>query len=131
MQEIRQRMAGFQQTLDGQICKAGPESVDVVCSTHQAEFAKSLGLNVVSTFLGRDMATPANMGQCLTAAENKQIRFVIANKQEGIELAKVLADRLHARLVVFSNFPDTGVEKMDFDTMVLENISQLQKIGAM
>jgi ABC-type Zn uptake system ZnuABC Zn-binding protein ZnuA len=125
--EIKQRMTKLEEKLRID----GAESINVICSTHQAEFAKSLGFHVVSIFLGSDMATPANMGQCLTAAENKQIQFVIANKQEGTDLAGVLADRLHARPVVFTNFPDTGIETMDFDKMVIENISQLQKNGAM
>jgi zinc transport system substrate-binding protein len=127
MLEIKQRMAYLEEKLRID----GTESINVICSTHQAEFAKSLGLHVVSAFLGSDIATPANMGQCLTAAENQHIQFVIANKQEGTDIARVLADRLHARLVVFTNFPDTGVKKMDFDTMVYENIRQLQKNGAM
>jgi len=125
LEQINLRMAALTQQMRDSINGAGLANANVVCSVHQAQFAKSLGLNVVSTFLGSDMATPANLGQCLVAAEGKKIVFVIANKQEGTELAKALARRLDAKMVVFNNFPDFAPGAESFDAMLRENINQL------
>ncbi len=125
IKQINLRMTALTQQMRKSINVAGLADANVVCSVHQAQFAKSLGFNVVSTFLGSDMATPANLGQCLVAAEGKKILFVIANKQEGTELAKALARRLDAKMVVFNNFPDFTSGDESFDAMLQENIYQL------
>ena len=104
----------------------------VVTSGHQAVFADWLGLDVVATFAGSDTETPTSINQCLRQAKDKAVRFVIANKQEGTELATALAERLNADMVVFSNFP-SGRSDNDstpgFNLLLLENISSLLNAG--
>jgi len=119
---IKERMAALDQELRRQVAEAGLANANVVCSVHQSEFAKSLGLNVVSVFPGGDIATPANLGECITKAEGKKIDFVIANEQEGTVLPKALAKRLNSKMVVFTNFPHTG---QNFDDMVRNNVARI------
>jgi hypothetical protein len=52
---------------------------------------------------------------------------VIANRQEGTALAKALADRLNAKMVVFGNFPTGQGNTYAFDSLLLENVSGLLK----
>jgi hypothetical protein len=53
------------------------------------------------------------------------VRFVIANRQEGVALAQALADRCGARAVVFSNFPEGGEQEAGFDRLLRDNVKLL------
>ncbi len=104
--------------------------VPVIVSVHQKTFAEWLGLDVVSAFAGRDTVTPAQINQNLNHARENHIRLVIANQQEGTELAQSLADHLNAGLVVFTNFPEV-VEDTNrpqrFEQMVNANLMRLRQ----
>ena len=100
----------------------------VLASDHQDRFCAWLGLEVTSTFSGRDVQTASGLNRSLRGLEDRSIRFVIANKQEGTGLAEALADHLGARMVVFSNFPDasTGENQcLCFDRLMQRNLSAL------
>lgn len=105
------------------------ETLNVVASTHQTEFAKWLGLNVIAEFLGTDSTTPAQINELLKHADTKT-KIVIANTQEGTRLAQSLAQRLDAELVVFSNFPLDNEDcdnPYHFDRLLGENINNLSE----
>ena len=112
--------------------ESGLINAKVVTSCHQAVFADWLGLDVVATFAGSDIETPGSINQCLQQAKDKDVRFVIANKQEGTVLATALAERLDADMVIFSNFPagqsDT-TSMPGFDGLLHENIFNLLNAG--
>ncbi len=98
----------------------------VITSHHQADFARWLGLNVVTTFKGADSMTPADIERCLKAGRDNGVQILIANLQEGTQLPSRMAEQLNARLVVFSNFPDTRTfPKHAFGNMLQSNIKQL------
>ena len=100
----------------------------VLSSRHQAEFAKWLGLNVVSDFSGSDTETAANINTALRQSDSYGLRWIIANQQEGTQLAKAMAERLKTPVAVFSNFPNTAgcsVNYPAFDELVRSNIRQL------
>ena len=97
----------------------------MLVSGHQAEFAKWLGLNVVATFAGSDIEIPSGINSALMKAKDKNIKFVIANQQEGTALAEAMANRLNSTMVVFSNFPTGQGDIPAFDSLMLENISGL------
>jgi len=97
----------------------------VLASNHQADFASWLGLETVATFVGSDIETVTGIDRCIKKAEGQEIRFVIANKQEGTALAKALAERLKARAVVFSNFPELHGQTGGFDTLLRVNVEAL------
>ncbi len=114
-------------------CAAAAESLNllespVLSSRHQAEFAKWLGLNVVSDFSGSDTETAANINTALRQSDSYGLRWIIANQQEGTQLAKAMAERLKTPVAVFSNFPNTAgcsVNYPAFDELVRSNIRQL------
>ena len=101
------------------------QQTSVLASGHQAEFAKWLGFDVVSTFSGGDAETPAQINESLKKVAADHIGYVIANQQEGTALASALAKRLDAQMAVFSNFPAeiSGSEDVSgFDAMLWENV---------
>ena len=125
--EIQDRLKGLTDQLRLRISHAGLENVGVITSTHQAEFARWLGFQVVDTFPGRDVADAAAVQTCLQKARNNSIRLIIANRQEGTALAEALAERTGAQVVVFSNFPDPGSGGR-FDSLLQDNVAAaLQK----
>jgi len=97
----------------------------VLASNRQTDFASWLGLETVATFVGSDIETVTGIDRCIKKAEGQAIRFVIANKQEGTALAKALAERLKARAVVFSNFPELRGQAGGFDTLLRANVEAL------
>ena len=120
MVEIEQRLTILEKQIGEKITQAKLKGEKVVCSRHQELFAKSLGFDVVATFAGVDTESISNIQQSIDKAKGQTIRFVIANKQEGTALAKALADRLGAKVILFSNFPETN-----FDELVSTNLNQL------
>jgi len=129
---IKNRLDDLRAGIYKKMEQSGLIDAKVVTSSHQVVFADWLGLDVVATFAGSDAETPAGINQCLRQAKDKTVRFVIANKQEGTELATALAERLNANVVIFSNFP-SGQSDIDntpgFNSLLLENISSLLNTG--
>ena len=104
---------------------AGAVSAAILSSNHQVKFAEWLGLDSVATFVGSDSETVSNIDHCLKQAVGRDVRFVIANQQEGTALAEALADRLKARAVVFSNFPSHAEQGRGFDELLRDNVGRL------
>lgn len=131
LEAIEQRLNNLSKEIHSKIAQAQLINTPVIVSKHQAVFAEWLGLDVVATFVGSDIETPTGINKCLEKAKGRDIRFVIANKQEGTELALALAQRLNAKMAVFSNFPSEQYDSAGlncFDYLLYNNINQL--IGA-
>jgi len=130
--QFRQRLLAMEDDLTqlrkellGKIGRAGISSAEVLTSHHQAGFANWLGLETVATFVGSDVETVAGVDRCIKKAEGRDVRFVIANKQEGTALAEALAERLGAEAVVFSNFPELRGRLSGFDALLRANVDAL------
>jgi ABC-type Zn uptake system ZnuABC Zn-binding protein ZnuA len=130
LQVIENDLRQLQQELFEQIRLAGISSAKVLASDHQADFANWLGLETIATFIGSDIETVTGIDHCIRKAEGQDIRFVIANKQEGTALAKALAERLGARAVVFSNFPEFRGQASGFDILLRANVEALLQANA-
>lgn len=125
---LEARLGNLQSEVKSRIEAAGMDGEKVICSVHQADFAEWLGLEVVGTFKGRDTETAGGLNECIKAGLGQDTGIVIANKQEGTRLAEVIADRLDAEMVVFSNFPDTGNRESGFVKLIDRNVDKLIKI---
>ena len=123
--QIRSRLDRLTSQLKDRIRQASIEKAKIITSNHQADFARWLGLEVVGTFAGRDAATPGSINACLEKTHYHKIKFVIANQQGGTELARVLAERLNAKIVIFSNFPDKADQPESFDQLLKNNVAAL------
>lgn len=119
---LKQLTVHFKEQLD----REGLTGVKVLASTHQAGFAEWLGLDVVAVFRGVDGMTPADIDACLQVGRAHDVAIVIANRQEGTELPGRIARLLNARLVVFSNFPETDVHSTGaFERLLQSNVDNL------
>jgi zinc transport system substrate-binding protein len=127
LEAIENNLTQLQQELSGIMQQAGLSSAKVLASNHQVGFASWLGLETIATFVGSDIETVAGIDHCLKKAEGQEIRFVIANKQEGTALAKALAERLGAKAVVFSNFPELRGQTSGFQTLLRANVEALSR----
>jgi ABC-type Zn uptake system ZnuABC Zn-binding protein ZnuA len=122
---IEKDLEHLREELLGKVRQAGISSARVLASNHQVDFASWLGLEPIATFVGSDIETVAGIDRCITKAKGQDVRFVIANKQEGTALAKALAERLGARAVVFSNFPELSGGAGGFDKLLRANVDEL------
>lgn len=103
----------------------------VLASPHQAVFAEWLGLEVVATFAGREAETAANLNAAIQNAQRQPLRCLVANQQEGTQLADALAQRLAVPVAMFSNFPNALSDSTDapaFDTLIRDNLRQLIEV---
>lgn len=128
LRDIEQRLKILSQDLADRVKASELQGTKVITSQHQAEFSKWIGLDCVSTFSGRDTLTPVQIDHNLQTAKQRQIKLVVANKQEGTEIAEILAGRLKVRCVVFSNFPENDEQNTavaGYDRLVNENINRL------
>jgi zinc transport system substrate-binding protein len=122
---VERRLATLATDLRTAIAGSGAAAAAVLTSQHQAMFAEWLGLRPVASFIGSDLETMAGVDHCLKRASGQDIRFVIANRQEGEGLAAALAERLHAQTVVFSNFPQSCETGNGFDGLLRDNVGLL------
>jgi zinc transport system substrate-binding protein len=122
---IEKRLENVSRELRAKIKQADLENVRILASNHQAQFCDWLGLETIATFVGSDTETVSNIQECLEKAKEYNIKFIIANKQEGTALAAALAERLEAKVVVFSNFPDVNGKANDFDQLLSKNVQTL------
>ncbi len=130
LEDIGNDLKHLRQELFEKMRQAGISSAKVLASNHQADFVKWLGLETIATFVGSDIETVTGIDRCIRKAEGQDVRFVIANKQEGTAMAKALAERLGARAVVFSNFPELRGEASGFDTLLRANVDALLRVNA-
>jgi ABC-type Zn uptake system ZnuABC Zn-binding protein ZnuA len=122
---IEKRLNVLTKNINAKIEQSELKNAPILSSRHQAVFAKWLGLDVVAMFVGSDIETPAGINLSLQQARDKNIKLVVANQQEGTELAEALARRLNARMVVFGNFPTEQGDAPAFDALLLKNVSGL------
>jgi len=122
---IEKDLEHLRKELIEKVRQAGISSAKVLASNHQADFVSWLGLEPIATFVGSDVETVAGVEHCIKRAKGQDVRFVIANKQEGTALAKALAERLRARAVVFSNFPELSGGLAGFDELLRANVEEL------
>ncbi len=125
LEEVERRLGEVGGELLASVREGGAGGAKVLVSERQRGFAEWLGLEEVATFASSDVETASNIERCLREAKGQEVRFVIANKQEGTALARALAERLGARAVVFSNFPDGGAGALGFDGLVRGNVGAL------
>lgn len=119
---IQGRLTALSLELRESLVASGIAGAVVLASNHQAEFARWLGLEPIATFVGSDTETIANLDHCLRQSAGRDVRFVIANRQEGAALAQAVADRCRARAVVFSNFPEVCEPGAGFDGLLRDNV---------
>ncbi len=122
---IEKRLENLNDEFLAEIEQSGLDSTKVLASNRQAQFCNWLGLETVATFVGSDAETVSNINHCLRKAEDQDVKFVVANKQQGTGLAKALAQRLGVKVVVFSNFPALDGERNPFDRLVRQNVKAL------
>jgi zinc transport system substrate-binding protein len=125
LKQIEMRLEDLSNELFAGIKRAGLESAEVITSEHQSQFCSWLGLETIATFVGSDAETVFNIDQCLKKAKGRDVRFVIANEQEGTGLAGALAERVGAKVVVFSNFPGLDGGQNCFDMLIRQNVQVL------
>ena len=130
LENIENDLKHLREELLEKVRKAGISSAKVLASNHQADFVNWLGLETIATFVGSDIETVTGIDHCIRKAEGQDVRFVIANKQEGTAMAKALAERLGARAVVFSNFPELRGEANGFDALLRANVDALLQANA-
>jgi hypothetical protein len=109
----------------GRIAQAGLDGEGVLASGHQRDFCEWLGLRVVGTFRGADVAGTGELQEAIRAGGKASVGHVVANRPEGRRVADALAGRLGARVVVFDNFPESGGEGSGFDALVRANVGRL------
>jgi len=122
---VTSRMAALLSDVRSQVANSALAGARVLASGHQACFCRAIGLDVVATFTGREAAGFKELDECIRAGREAGTRYVVANLQEGVQLAAPLADRLDAKVVVFSNFPSMQAGETTFDALVRHNMAAL------
>jgi zinc transport system substrate-binding protein len=103
----------------------------VLAGPHQRAFCGWLGLRVAGVFDGTDAASPAAVNQVMQLGRRAGVRFVVANRPEGRQLADALAGHLGARVVVFDNFPAAATgAPAGYDALLADNVDALLRAAA-
>ncbi|MFP4058693.1 MAG: metal ABC transporter substrate-binding protein [Candidatus Brocadiia bacterium] len=122
---IEARMEALREEAASAVRRAGLGGAPVVASGHQASFCAALGLRVLATYTGGDAQKLSRLQACIAEGHRAAVRLVVANLQEGPQLADPLAHRLGARAVVLSNFPSMEEGQRTFDELVRANVAAL------
>jgi zinc transport system substrate-binding protein len=126
--KLAERMASLRQEVERQIKTSRLHGAPVLASGHQAEFCSWLGLRMVAEISSADSSSVRDLDEALKAGQAAGVRIVVANEPEGSRSADALAERLHARVVVFANFPQPDKE-LAFDDLVRRNLATLLNAG--
>ena len=126
--KLAERMASLRQEVERQIEAGRLRGAPVLASGHQADFCRWLGLRMIAETSSADACSIRDLDEALKAGEAAGVRIVIANEPEGRRPADALAERLHARVVVFANFPEPDKE-LAFDNLVRRNLAALLDTG--
>lgn len=128
VKQIQIRMDKLSNKIKKRIKEKGLEGKCVLASRHQAEFCSWLGLNVVGALPAADAATIGQINKAVLKARENSVRLIIANKQEGTLLAESIAEKIGAKVVIFSNFPqiDENIRE-NFDRLIEDNVENLIK----
>jgi len=127
LSKTQHRLEALGTRLRREVAHAGLTGAKVLSSHHQAAFCQWLGLDVVGRITADQLTRLSSLSQNLTTGQWDRVRCVIANRQEGDRPARTLAERLHARCVVFSNFPSMEPGQQTFDDLVRANLEALLK----
>jgi zinc transport system substrate-binding protein len=129
---FRRRLAETQARLDklagecrDMIRQSQLSQTKVLASDHQAAFCEWLGLAVAGRFSGGEASKLSELTDSLASGRKGQARLVIANRQEGDQLARSLAERLGVPFVVLSNFPSMEPGQQTFDELIRANVADL------
>lgn len=125
LQAVAARLDTLAQQATNRVALAGLKGALVIASVHQKEFCEWLGLKTVATFRAADTSSVAEIDEAISAGKCAEVRLVIANLPEGRRTADALADRLHARVAAFGNFPALQRGRVSFDDLVSGNIYAL------
>ncbi len=125
LRSIEKRMDTLKKTVKQKISANGLENLPVIVSTHQADFCRYIGLNVIDTFPSADKATLRQINKLIDKAKKYKVKIIIANLSEGDKLAKTLSNRLGVPYVIFANFPSRPIKVGSFDRMVIDNVKNL------
>lgn len=121
---VERRMADLHKLAQRRVDAAGLRGAAVLCSAHQAEFCRWLGLQTAAEMPTADEPAAAAITDCIKAAQAAGVKLVVANRPEGRRAADALAERLGAKVVVFDNFPQPQKAKA-FDALVKQNLDAL------
>ena len=125
LQVVAARLDTLAQQATNRVALAGLKGAPVIASVHQKEFCEWLGLKAVATFRAADTSSVAEIDNAINAGKFAEIRLLIANQPEGRRTADALADRLHARVAVFGNFPALAHGRVSFDDLLAGNVDAL------
>ncbi len=125
---VERRMASLETDVLRRIDAAGLRGVPVLCSAHQADFCRWLRLCVAAEMWSAGAAATGEIKQAVDAAAAAGVHLIVANQPEGRRSADALADPLHARVVVFANFPSVDEDEA-FDAMVRQNLAALLAVA--
>jgi len=122
---IERRLQKLTNDVRAEVKQAGLTGSVTVASSHQTEFCRWLGLDVVEAFGSQQADNARDLAELIRSADPKHVPLIVANLQEGDRQARTLARRLNARIVVFSNFPDMSPEQDSFDALLRRNVRHL------
>lgn len=124
-QQIAQRLKELEDTTRRQVQEAGLRGIPVISSVHQQAFCEWLGFRVVGTLRTADATAVSELNTLVRAARESGVRWVIANRPEGKNVADSLAMSLGAAVIVLDNFPVPHHQEPWFDQMVQANVKEL------
>ncbi len=128
---IKKRIAIVSNKVKREIERAGFSGMTVLSSVHQKDFCNWLDLKVVGKLPSADKADFENIEAAIKSGLQHKVKYVIANLQEGRQLADAIAERLGAKIIVFSNFPETNKPiRNAFDKLIETNVDRLIKNDA-
>jgi zinc transport system substrate-binding protein len=122
--KLADRMASLRQEVERRIKDSHLHDAPVLASGHQADFCRWLELRMIAEISNADGCSIRDLDEALKAGQSAGVQIVVANEPEGRRSADALAERLHAKVVVFANFPDPN-KKPAFDDMVRRNLAAL------
>ncbi|MCX8126684.1 MAG: metal ABC transporter substrate-binding protein [Dehalococcoidia bacterium] len=102
--------------------KAGTQGMKVISMSHQADFMKWAGFDVVATYGPPETFTPALLADLVSKGKAAGAVLVVDNLQSGPDAGKNIAREIGAAHVTLSNFPGALPNTDTWEKAVDENV---------
>lgn len=119
---LQKRLVPMEQHILRRLEQAGAKRTSVLCATHQTEFLKWLGFNVVGQYGRPEDLTPTRLHELASAGRRHHVKLVVDNLQSGPGAGKSLAAEIGAVPVTLSNFPGGFPNTQSWQRLLQENV---------
>ena len=128
--ELKEKITAKEAEVKARLAQVNLSEVNVMCAGMLVEFAKWVGLNVVTAYGRPDSLTPQVVKELVDKGREAKVTLIIDNLQSGKDAGAGIAEELGCKRVILSNFPGGFDNTESWEKAIDRNIELLLEVIA-